>query len=350
MRPTNERSILSTSTWSCLRCPSPAWPAPKSSSAVRTPIERRPTSTSTVRSTSAMTMSSETSISRCSARRSWWRSSRSTSDGRPRSSRSAGPRLMATLMSWPRSRSAHTSSQRAVEDERGQRPRQAALLDQREEVAGAEQAALGVLPAHERLDAAHRAGPQLGLRLVVQDELAGLERGAELADEREPLAAVVVAADHVDLVAGAHALGLVHRDVRALQQPHGVAGVRGEQRDADAGVDVDADAADGEGMLERGAQPQPGGARRRLVAGLEDDRELVAAEPGERVVVAQELLQARADLAQHLVAGVVAERVVELLEAVEVDQEQRQLGRRPRTRSRSSSAACRRGGGGCRGR
>ena len=102
--------------------------------------------------------------------------------------------------------------------------------------------------------------------------------------------------------------------------------MRGEERDADAGVDVDADAADREGVLERRAQPQPGGARRRLVAGLEDDRELVAAEPCERVVVAQQLLQARADLAQHLVAGVVAERVVELLEAVEVDQQQRQLG------------------------
>ena len=135
----------------------------------------------------------------------------------------------------------------------------------------------------------------------------------------------MVAAHEVDLVAGAHALGLVHRDVRALQQPHRVAGVPGEQRDADAGVDVDADAADGEGVLERRAQPQPGGARRRLVAGLEDDRELVAAEARERVVVAQELLQARADLAQDLVAGVVAERVVELLEAVEVDQQQREL-------------------------
>jgi hypothetical protein len=59
--------------------------------------------------------------------------------------------------------------------------------------------------------------------------------------------------------------------------------------------------------------------------GLEDDRELVAAQPRERVVLAQQLLQPRADLAQHLVAGVVAERVVELLEAVEVDQQQGEL-------------------------
>ena len=80
-----------------------------------------------------------------------------------------------------------------------------------------------------------------------------------------------------------------------------------------------------ERALERRAQPQAGGAGRRLVAGVEHDRELVAAEPRERVAGPQRLLQARADLAQDLVAGVVAERVVELLEAVEVDQQQRDL-------------------------
>ena len=126
-------------------------------------------------------------------------------------------------------------------------------------------------------------------------------------------------------MAGAHALGLVHGDVGALQQPHRVLRVVREERDADAGVDVDVDAADRERLLERGAQPQARGAGRGLVAGLEDDRELVAAQPRQRVVLAQQLLQPRADLAQHLVAGVVAERVVELLEAVEVDQQQREL-------------------------
>ena len=49
--------------------------------------------------------------------------------------------------------------ERAVEDERGQRPRQAALLNQREKVAGAEKAALGMVPAHERFDAAHGSRP-----------------------------------------------------------------------------------------------------------------------------------------------------------------------------------------------
>ena len=67
---------------------------------------------------------------------------------------------------------------------------------------------------------------------------------------------------------------------------------------------------------------RPVGAGAGLVAGVEHDRELVAAEPRERVALPQRLLQARADLAQHLVARRVPERVVELLEAVEVDQQQ----------------------------
>ena len=83
--------------------------------------------------------------------------------------------------------------QRAVEHERGERAREPALLRERQEVRGREQPAPRVLPAHERLDAARRAARQVGLGLVVQDELAGVDRVAQLAHEREPLAAVVVA-------------------------------------------------------------------------------------------------------------------------------------------------------------
>ena len=56
----------------------------------------------------------------------------------------------------------------------------------------------------------------------------------------------------------------------------------------------------------RSRRPARGG----LVAGREHDRELVAAEPGE-VAGAQDVLEPGPDLAQDLVAGVMAERVVE---------------------------------------
>ena len=54
---------------------------------------------------------------------------------------------------------------------------------------------------------------------------------------------------------------------------------------------------------------------------LEQDRELVAAQPGRGVGGAQRLLQPLADLVQQLVAGGVAERVVDGLEVVEVHEQ-----------------------------
>ena len=50
----------------------------------------------------------------------------------------------------------------------------------------------------------------------------------------------------------------------------------------------------------------------------EQDAELVAAEAGDRVGVAQGALQPRGDLLQQQVAHVVPERVVDLLEVVEI--------------------------------
>ena len=158
----------------------------------------------------------------------------------------------------------------------------------------------------------------------MEDELAGLEGAVQLADQQQPVAAVVVAGGEVDLVARVHALGLVHRYVCPLEQPQRVARVLREERDADAGVHVDADAADGERPLERRAQPQPGGTRGGLVARRQHDGELVASEPRERVLLPQDLRESRPDLPQHLVPRRVAERVVELSEAVEVDEQERQ--------------------------
>ena len=99
----------------------------------------------------------------------------------------------------------------------------------------------------------------------------------------------------------------------------------GEQRDADTGVDVQRDVGDLERALERHPQAQTGRARRGLVAGRQHDGKLVAAEARQHVVGAQQLRQPRPDLLQDLVTGVMAQGVVELLEAVEVDQQQREL-------------------------
>ena len=56
----------------------------------------------------------------------------------------------------------------------------------------------------------------------------------------------------------------------------------------------------------------------------EDDRELVAADAGHRVVLADAVAEALRHLQQQLVAGRVAEGVVDGLEVIEVDEHHRQ--------------------------
>jgi hypothetical protein len=56
------------------------------------------------------------------------------------------------------------------------------------------------------------------------------------------------------------------------------------------------------------------------------DRELVAAQSGDGVHAAQQPAHARRDTLQHVIAGLMSERVVDLLEPVEIQQQQRERG------------------------
>ena len=62
-----------------------------------------------------------------------------------------------------------------------------------------------------------------------------------------------------------------------------------------------------------------------VVVVLDHHRELVAAEARDHVLGAQARAQARSDRHQQLVAGGVAEAVVDRLEVVEVDEQHREL-------------------------
>ena len=150
-------------------------------------------------------------------------------------------------------------AERLLEDEARQRVGQARALGERHELVGREQAALGVLPADERLDADDPVLGQDGLRLVVQEQLALRDAAAELGDERELARAVLVALGDVELAARVVFLGQVHRDVGALQQRVDVVAVLGVERDADARLEIEPDAL----QLERAAAARRGPSRRR---------------------------------------------------------------------------------------
>ncbi len=95
------------------------------------------------------------------------------------------------------------------------------------------------------------------------------------------------------------------------------------QRDADAGADTDIAAVDFERLAERRDDALRQRFRRLALIGLAglNDGELVAAEPGQHVGFAQQRFQARRHFDQQRVAGGMAERIVDLLEAIEVEQQ-----------------------------
>ncbi len=118
-------------------------------------------------------------------------------------------------------------------------------------------------------------------------------------------------------------LGAVHGDVGAPHQAGAVGGVGRGQGDADAGADAGAD------HVERRTAPELGvealGHRRRPsrpVQSTTPSSSPPSAPAGRRRAARQE---PAAELAQQLVAGGMAEGVVDLLEAVEVDEQEGQL-------------------------
>ena len=119
----------------------------------------------------------------------------------------------------------------------------------------------------------------------------------------------------------------VHGEVRLVDQLVLVAPVDREGRDADrdGGADRVARGRDLEELLGDGA-PYPLGDLERLLDGRlgEQDRELLAAEAGRDVEVAQLAAEDVRHAADDRVAGEVAERVVDLPEQVEVDHEERE--------------------------
>jgi len=82
----------------------------------------------------------------------------------------------------------------------------------------------------------------------------------------------------------------------------------------------------GEALAHGAAQPLRDAQRRLRVRGRKHERELLAAQPRGQVGLARALAQQLREALQHAVAGLVAERVVDALEVVEIADEQRDTG------------------------
>ncbi len=119
-------------------------------------------------------------------------------------------------------------------------------------------------------------------------------------------------------------LGLVESEVSVAQGIIRGGAIAREQHDADTGFDGDITAlecdrtGDSCNHLAREALD-----RGPIAAFRNHDRELVAAEAGEEMVLCKNASDQLRNLDEKLVAGGVAERVVDLLEAVEIEQKER---------------------------
>jgi len=203
------------------------------------------------------------------------------------------------------------------------------LLGHGDEGQRRDHAARRVCPARERLDPDRAPALELDHGLVHEAQLVALERVAQIGlelDARQQRGA------HRGLVrrgaVAARLLGAVHREVGVAQQLVGAR--RGVARvgDADRGPDEDLLALHVEGPAHGGDDALGDGVGLDAApVVLEQHRELVAPEARRGVGCARAGGEPLGHGAQELVAGGVADAVVDGLEAIQVDEQHAQLGR-----------------------
>ena len=203
----------------------------------------------------------------------------------------------------------------------------AAFLGDRDHVQGRHFAEHGMGPAKQAFEADDlAAGADHRLEVEVH-RIAGGELGADRAFDLVTALDVGVhrLGEDPEAVAAGR-LGAVHRDVGLAHQLGGFADFAGGEDGADADSDPGLALAQHERLADDGDDPLAQAADIGLAFGADlDDRELVAADPGDGVGLADQGMEALADLLDEPVAGIVAQSVVDLLEAIEIEHQQGDL-------------------------
>ena len=214
-------------------------------------------------------------------------------------------------------------AQGPAEHPAGERLDELGLLRRGDELIRRQEAPLRVPPPHERLHSDCLADPEINLGLEVEDQLVVPDGVSQFSRQLEPGGVVVILPGSVHRVSAPGALGDVHRHIGVAQQGQRVLAVVRTQRDADARARMNAPIDNREGPLQR-REDFLGGHRPALAACLpaKQDRKFISAEACHRVRAPEKTLEAARHLLQQLVADVVPESVVHLLEAVHVHDQQ----------------------------
>ena len=192
----------------------------------------------------------------------------------------------------------------------------------------------GQAPSHQRLGADDAPVAKVDLRLVHDHELVALDRAAELRLQHQPLDRGSAHLRREEAVAvAAVLLRVVHGGVRVADQVHDVVRIPRAERDADAAGDVQLVLVQVEGAAELVEQlarerPDHGAVVRRGREILDKEGKFVAREASEHGVAGQFLVHALGEDLERPVARRVPEGVVDLLEMVEVEVDERELAAR----------------------
>ncbi|MNS51495.1 hypothetical protein D3C72_841730 [compost metagenome] len=176
-----------------------------------------------------------------------------------------------------------------------------------------------MLPAQQGLEATNPPVGNRNLRLIHQIEIPVLDGCAHTFFQHQPRARPAVHFMIVEaILLAAGTLGLVHGNVGRPHHPVEIGATIRERGNADAGTQSDIEAVDL--LTDRHSLDELLGNLRRLLGELQIQQrgELVAAHPRQNVEGPQASLQLFGDPAQHPIAGIVPERIIDSLEAVEI--------------------------------
>ena len=188
-----------------------------------------------------------------------------------------------------------------------------------------------MLPADQRFHAGDVFAFRLDLRLIVDAQFAVLFGKAKFRFEREPLLMRFFRHRDVRLeIVAAHAFRAVHRDVGMLEQTFGAGRVVRIETDADARGHVQFGTVGERERHFHHAHDLLGDAHHVVALHdvAQDHREFVARVTRNRIRRAHAGAQAFGHRHQHLIADGMAERIVDVLEAVEIDEQRPQTFRR----------------------
>ena len=203
---------------------------------------------------------------------------------------------------------------------------QTAALGESDEFARRHHAAARMAPAHQCLHAVNMPAHQVHLRLVGDREFVVGQGAAQIALHVGLVSRGAVHGGVEEHVTPASSLlGAEHGRVGIAQYPVHALRVVGENADADAAANM---------VLVGTHRERPGQRLQQLVGdpprvhalgdARQHDDEFVATKPGHHILLAHTSAHAAGGLGQHQVGAVVAERGVDLLEAVQIDKQQRQ--------------------------